>query len=121
MAATYEESRIQLLAYPVDEKWAAEQDDLVNSNEVPPRVKCCCRADTRGRRRNALVRGGVIALAGLLLTLVVFIAMEVFCPHIGSLVKRENNGNNNGNNGNSSNAFTNQHLWIIIVCVVGII
>jgi hypothetical protein len=115
MSATYEETKIQLLApYPIDEKLALEQNDLVNSNDIPATRGHCCRG-TRGRERNALVKGGMIALVVSLMTLISFLATAALCPGMHSLLKRQNGGSNT----NSGNAFTNDKLWIIIICVVG--
>jgi hypothetical protein len=116
MAATYEETQIRLLAYPIDEKWALEQDELVNSIHTPNEGSCCRSKCTRGQRRNAIVKGALAALIALLLTIVSFGITVALCPELGSLVKRQNGGSTN----NSGNAFTNQKLWIIIVVVVGI-
>jgi hypothetical protein len=113
MTAKYEESKIQLLPHTIDEKWAIEQDDLVNSTGASP-AKCC---HSNGHRRNAFVKGGLIGLVGLLITLLSFLVMAILCPGVHSLLKRQNTTDNNGNTGS---AFTNEHLWIIIVCVVGI-
>jgi hypothetical protein len=116
MAATYEETQIRLLAYPIDEKWALEQDELVNSNHTSNEGRCCRSKCTRGQRRNAIVKGALAALIALLLTIVSFGITVALCPELGSLVKRQNGGSTN----NSGSAFTNQKLWIIIVVVVGI-
>jgi len=114
MSPTYEESHISLLAPSIDEKWAAEQDELVNSNDLPAKGHSCCRS---GRRRKALLRAGLIALVVLLISIASCVAMTILCPGAHSLMKRQNNGSTN--NGDNGSAFTNQHLWIIIVCVVG--
>lgn len=121
MSATYEESTMGLLthAYPIDEKWAMNQDDLVNSNECSEARGRCCRRSSNGQRRNAFVKGGMIALIVSLLALVSFLVTAVLCPGAHSLLKRQATGSTNNGSTNNGNAFTNQHLWIIIVCVVG--
>ena len=118
MSATYEESTMCLLAhaYPIDEKLAMNQDDLVNSNEYPEAGGRCCRRASNGQRRNAFVKGGMIALIVSLLALISFLITTCLCPGVHSLLKRQNN--TSPNNGST---FTNEHLWIIIVCVVGIL
>jgi hypothetical protein len=117
MSATYEESKMGLLAHahPIDEKWAMNQDELVNSNEYPEAEGRCCRRASNGQRRNAFVKGGMIALAVSLLALISFLITTCLCPGVHSLLKRQSNGNTN-----NGSTFTNDHLWIIIVCVVGI-
>ena len=118
MTATYEESQISLLsAYPIDEKWAAEQDDLVNSSHGREHAHghCC---SSNGKRRNAAVKAGMVALVGLLITLGGLVALAVCCPEVHSLLKRQSSGSTNNGSGS---AFTEHKLWIIIVCVVGIV
>jgi uncharacterized Tic20 family protein len=117
MTATYEETQIRLLAYPIDEKLALEQDDLVNSNHTSSEGRCCRSKCTRGSRRNAIIKGALAGLIALLLTIASFLIAATLCPELASLVKRQNNGTSN-NNGSS---FTNQKLWIIIVVVVGMV
>ena len=116
MSPTYEESRMGLIAhaYPIDEKWAMNQDDLVNSNECPETGGRCCRRSSNGKQRNAFVKGGMIALVVSLLALVSFLITAVLCPGAHALLKRQNNGSTN-----NESAFTHDRLWIIIVCVVG--
>jgi len=116
MTATYEESRILLLpASPIDEKWALEQDELVNSckGQEHSHGHCC---SSNGKRRNAAVKAAIVALVGLLITLGGLLALATCCPEIHSLLKRQNSGDTNNGSGNT---FTNDKLWIIIVCVVG--
>lgn len=116
MSATYEESQIRLLAYPIDEKWAANQDDLVNSNEIPATRDHCCNGTSRGHERNKFVKCGIIALVVSLMALISFLATAVVCPGMRSLLKRETSGSNTTGSGST---FTNDKLWIIIICVVG--
>jgi hypothetical protein len=119
MSATYEESKMGLLAhtYPVDEKWAMNQDELVNSNECPEAGGRCCRRSSNGQKRNAFVKGGMVALVVSLLALISFLVTTCLCPGLHSLLKRQTTNNGSTNNGST---FTNDHLWIIIICVVGI-
>jgi len=115
MTATYEETQIQLLAYPIDEKWAVEQDDLVNS--TPRGAHTCCR----DHKKNVWRKVTLAALFATFLTLLSFLAMTFLCPpelH-ALLFKRQNNSGTTTTNGNQS-AFTEHKLWIIIIVVVGI-
>jgi hypothetical protein len=118
MSAKYEETQILLLpAYPIDEKWAAEQDELVNSikgHDGHGHGHSCSRS--QGQKRNAAVKAGIIALVGLLITLGGLVALAMCCPDVHSLLKRQSSGQTNNGNGNT---FTNDKLWIIIICVVG--
>src|SRR6202035_2524174 len=107
MSATYEESTMALLAhaYPIDEKWAMNQNDLVNSNDCPEMGGRCCRRSSNGQRRNVFVKGGMIALVVSFLALVSFLITTILCPGVHSLLKRQNNGSTN-----NGNTFTNDHL-----------
>jgi hypothetical protein len=116
MSATYEESQMRLLTYGIDEKWAANQDDLVNSNEIPARRDHCCHGTSRGQERNKFAKCGIIALLVSLLALIAFLATAVVCPGMRSLLKRQQNSSTNTGSGTT---FTNDKLWIIIICVVG--
>lgn len=117
MTATYEETQIRLLAYPIDEKWQLEQDELTNSNNtVAPQHSCC---KSRGHQRNAAYRATVVALVGLLITLGSLIAMAFLCPEAHGLLFKRQSGGSGSSTGNG-NAFTQQKLWIIVIVVVGI-
>jgi hypothetical protein len=112
MNATYEESRIQLLApEAIDEKWAAEQDELVNSCG---KKEDCCHARNASRRAK-LLRAVVLSVAASLFIILSFAILAATCPGVHSLLKRQSTDNSN----NDNNTFVNDHLWIIIVCVVG--
>lgn len=114
MTATYEETQIRLLAYPIDEKWQLEQDELSNYNNSAAPEHGCCKS--RGHQRNAAYKATIIALIGLLITLGSLIAMVVLCPEAHSLLfKRQTGATSNGN----GSAFTQHKLWIIIIVVVG--
>jgi hypothetical protein len=117
MTANYEHTQMQLVAYPSDEKHALETDELVNSGHVE-RVGCGKCGSTRGQRRNAFVKGGVVALVVMLITIVSFLAMVVVCPEMGahSLLKRQNSGSSTSNN-----AFVQHKYYIIVACVVGMV
>jgi hypothetical protein len=117
MTATYEETQIRLLAYPIDEKWQLEQDELTNYNNSAAPEHGCCKS--RGHQRNAAYKATVVALVGLLITLGSLIAMALLCPEAHSLLFKRQSGGSGSSGGNSS-AFTQQKLWIIIVVVVGI-
>ena len=113
MTATYEESQIRLLAYPIDEKWASEQNELVNSSSssCPARKHCC-----NNGRRSVWAKASLAGLLATLLMLASFLAMSLLCPEVHSLFKRQSTGTSSGNN---QSAFTSHKLWIIIVVVVG--
>lgn len=118
MTATYEESQILLTPpSPIDEKWALEQDELVNSSKGREHSHghCC---SSQGKRRNAAVKTAIVALMGLLVTLGGLVALAACCPEVHSLLKRQNSGDTNNGSGST---FTNDKLWIIIVCVVGMV
>jgi len=112
MTATYQESHILMKAYEVDEKVAAEQDDLVNSQHVPPKHHHCCS------KRDVAVKRGIIVLTISLAILLGFGIFSLCCPGMPDMLFKRQNTTDNGSS-NSGSAFTNQHLWIIIVCVVG--
>jgi hypothetical protein len=113
MTATYEESQIRLLAYPIDEKWAADQDDLVNCQARRPAQSHCCK----GRKWNVWVKGALAALLATILILGSFLAMSLLCPEVHSLFKRQSSGNTTVNS--TESAFTQHKYWIIIVVVGG--
>jgi len=113
MTATYQESHILMKAYDVDEKVAAEQDDLVNSHHVPTKHDHCCS------KRDVAVKRGIIALA---VSLAILLGLGIFslcCPGGPAMLLKRQSGDNGSND--TGSAFTNQHLWIIIVCVVGML
>ena len=113
MPATYEESHILLLpASPIDEKWALQQDELVNSckGQEHTHSHCC---SSNGKRRNSAVKAGIIALVGLLITFGGLVALTVCCPGVQSLLKRQTNNE-------TSSPYINDHWWIIVACVGGI-
>src|ERR1700737_1036594 len=118
MVATYEQTQMQLVAYPIDEKHALETDELINESSHVEHANAghCCRSK-RGIKRNAIVKGGMIGLVVMLVTILAFVVMELLCPGIHPLSKRQNSGNST----NTGNAFTDHKYWIIIVCVVGIL
>jgi hypothetical protein len=116
MTATYEETQIRLLAYPIDEKWQLEQDELTNHNNSAAPQHGCCKS--RGHKRNAAYKATIIALIGLLITLGSLIAMAVLCPEAHSLLFKRQAGGSGTSNGNG-NAFTEHKYWIIIIVVVG--
>ena len=116
MTATYEEAQIRLLAYPIDEKWQLEQDELTNYNNSAAPEHGCCKS--RGHQRNAAYRNTIIALIGLLITLGSLIATVVLCPEAHSLLFKRQTAGSGTSNGNGS-AFTEHKLWIIIIVVVG--
>src|SRR5437773_10159451 len=103
MPAAYEESTMALLSqYPIDEKFAANQNELVNSNICPSAAGRCCRA-SRGQQRNAFVKVGMVALVVSILTLLSFLAAAILCPGaVPGVAKRQNTGNQ----GDNKNAFT---------------
>lgn len=115
MAATYEESQIRLLVNPVDEKWAAEQNELINSVD-DRRQHSNVHGCTRSNRGNIWAKAAFASLLATLLTLTSLLALSLLCPEVHSLFKRQSSGSTTGNN---QSAFTNQKLWIIIVVVVG--
>lgn len=117
MTANYEHTQMHLVGYPIDEKLALETDELVNSGHVEHAGCGKCRS-TRGQRRNAFVKGGVVALVVMLITIVSFLAMVVVCPEMGgvSLLKRQNSGSSDSNN-----AFVQHKYYIIVACVVGMV
>jgi hypothetical protein len=114
MAATYEQTQMQLVAYPIDEKHALETDELVNSTPVGHAGAGRCRF-SGSRRRNALVRGGMIGLTMTLITFLAFVAMSLLCPEMNHLFKRQNSSGTTS----TENSFTQHKYWIIIICVVG--
>lgn len=118
MTATYEETQIQLLAYPIDEKWQLEQDELTNHNNSAAPQHGCCKS--RGRQRNAAYKASIVALVGLLITLGSLIAMTLLCPEAHALLFKRQTGGSGSSNGNNS-VFTQHKLWIIIIVVVGIL
>jgi hypothetical protein len=124
MYHTYEKVQMDLTPQPFDEKAAAEIDDLIQSTEFLARVgngrRCSCATFRRrvDRRRCIAITFGIIIAIFLLAALFVY-----FCP-VGysdslpmALLKRQQDMNNGNGSGN---AFIDQRLWIIIVCVVGI-
>jgi|SRR5579859_1369754 len=115
-APVYQESQMKVLAFPIDEKVALEDERLINSDEQCESGKGRCCRRTRGAKRNALVKAGMVAMMCLLVTVLSIAMMAFFCPEMGGLVKRQSSGSNSGNSGS---AFTQQKLWIIIVVVVG--
>ena len=109
MNTPYEEAKIQLLPHSVDEKWAAEQDDLVNSCDLPPRGQCC---HSKKWKRDAFLKAAIIGLAVTTVALIGLFVMSTFCPGTYSLLKRATTQSND-------NAFINHKLYIIVICVVG--
>jgi len=112
MNAAYEKSEIVLLAHDHEhDSGLNQEDELVNSKDVLPCGECQCR-----KRKERLARRGLIAFIISLIAVLGLLAMSGMC-HGMHLLKRQ--AENNGNGTNNGSAFTNQHLWIIIVCVVG--
>jgi uncharacterized protein YbaR (Trm112 family) len=116
MAATYEQKQMQLVACPIDEKHALETDELVNSTPTGHAGAGRCRFKG-GKRRNALVRGGMFGMIVTLITLLAFVAMSLLCPEMNHLFKRQNSSGTTS----TQNSFTQHKYWIIIICVVGIL
>jgi hypothetical protein len=85
-------------------------DELVNSRDRAC-GDCPCR-----QRKEKLARRGLLAFILSMIVLLGFIAMTGACHGMRFLKRQTENGDNTSNNGS---AFTNEHLWIIIVCVVG--
>jgi len=111
MNAAYEKSEIVLLAHDHEHDSGLNlEDELVNSKDLAC-GECQCR-----RRKERLARRGLIAFIISLIGLLGLLAMSGMC-HGMHLLKRQ--AANNGSETNNGSAFTNQHLWIIIVCVVG--
>lgn len=116
MHCTYEKNEMQLILNPVDEKWAADQDDLINSKDAWMRGHRGRRSN-QCHRCNALLKGGFIVLIGLAGTLAILTAMTMFCPDMVLLLKRQNM--DDGNNQNQDE-WHRDRVWILAVCIAGI-
>jgi hypothetical protein len=108
---SYEKSEIVLLAHDHEHDSGLNADDeLVNSKDGAC-GDCPCR-----QRKEKLARRGLGAFILAIIGLLFFIGMTGAC-HGAQLLKRQSD--NGSDTSSTGSAFTNQHLWIIIVCVVG--
>ena len=116
---SYTESHLVMKAYEVDEKLAAEQDDLINSSDfTTAHSHFCSRSGSWKVKRSVVVKRAMIALVVSLMILLALGLVELCCPHLAPMLLKRQNGPTNGSS-SGGNPFINEHLWIIIACVVG--
>jgi hypothetical protein len=123
MLPSYNESRMEMLPQTIDEEKACELDDLVQSSEsLNGESYRGCRHCSGVRKRRGMERWKFIMITlAVLLMLFLLVAAVAYCcraEHVWALSKRQQGGYN-GNAGDNGSNFNNDHLWIIIVCVVG--
>jgi hypothetical protein len=110
---SYEKSEIVLLAHDHEHDSGLNTDDELVNSKGGACGDCPCR-----QRREKLTRRGLVAFILAMIGFLFFIGMTAGCHGMRLLKRQTENGDTTNDNGS---AFTNQHLWIIIVCVVGIV